>query len=346
MPQPRLSLPLISADPLHVSVTRGGAEESCHLVDLALCDADGTVLMGLGDIERQLFPRSAMKPLQAIALAELWEEMSEAGRLTPAEFSLICASHNGQLEHVKAVNGLLKRHNLTSECLSCGPQWSSDQQTLIRQARDLVAPDPVHNNCSGKHAGMLVLARLMGVEPDGYADITHPVQQRILGVLEAMTGIDLMTWPSGIDGCGAPALSAPLGNWARGMAMFAGEGEMSAGREAACARIRDGIAAAPHLIAGDRRLCSALAQSYGTKITAKTGAEGVYALSFHEFGLGAMLKVRDGNERAAHAAVGALLHALGYDQSEDVHHFTRRQLQNWAGAHVGEINVSGPLSGF
>ena len=128
--------------------------------------------------------------------------------------------------------------------------------------------------------------------------------------------------------------------------MFAGGGEMPAGREAACALIRDGIAAAPHLIAGDRRLCTVLAESYGTKITAKTGAEGVYALAFHEFGLGAMLKVRDGNERATHAAVGALLHALGYDQSEDINHFTRRQLRNWAGTHVGEISVSGPLAGF
>ena len=162
--------------------------------------------MGLGDIEKQLFPRSAMKPLQAIALAELWEEMSEAGRLTPAEFSLICASHNGQPEHVSAVNGLLARHDLTSESLSCGPQWSSDQPTLIEQARDLSSPDPVHNNCSGKHAGMLVLARLMGADPDGYADITHPVRQRILGVVEAMTGVDLMNWPRGIDGCGCTGI--------------------------------------------------------------------------------------------------------------------------------------------
>ena len=89
-----------------------------------------------------------------------------------------------------------------------------------------------------------------------------------------------------------------------------------------------------------------LADDFGQKITAKTGAEGVYALAFHEFGLGAMLKVRDGNERAAHAAVGALLHALGYDQSEEVLHFTRRQLRNWAGTQVGKIGVKGALAGI
>ncbi|GIS10984.1 MAG: hypothetical protein CM15mP115_01350 [Alphaproteobacteria bacterium] len=96
-------------DPLHVSVTRGGAEESCHAVDVALCDADGSVLVGLGDVERLVFPRSAMKPLQAIALSEAWEGIDEAKRLVPAEMSLICASHNGQPEHVDAVRRLLDR---------------------------------------------------------------------------------------------------------------------------------------------------------------------------------------------------------------------------------------------
>lgn len=344
MQTPRLSFPLISTDPVYVSVTRGGAEESCHLVDLALCDADGKVLIGLGDMERQLFPRSAMKPLQAIALAEMWDEMSDEGKLTPAEFSLVCASHNGQPDHVDAVSRLLERHDLAPSSLSCGPQWSSDQPTLIDQARSLPSTTPIHNNCSGKHAGMLVLARHMGADPHGYADMTHPVQQRILGVLEAMTGVDMMDWPRGIDGCGAPAFSAPLGNWARGMALFAGGGELPARREAACARIRNGIASAPHLIAGDRRLCTAIASAYGDRITAKTGAEGVYAIAFHDFGLGAMLKARDGNERAVHAAVGALIHAMGYDLPETVSQFTHKQLRNWAGTHVGQVTVRGALA--
>lgn len=343
MAVPRISLPLISDEPLHVSVTRGGAEESCHAVDVALCDADGGILVGLGEVERMVFPRSAMKPLQAIALSEAWEGLDEAMRLTPAEMSLVCASHNGQQEHVDAVRGLLDRFGLSEDVLSCGSQWSGDQLTLIGQARDLETPGRIHNNCSGKHAGMMVLARCLGHDPLGYAVLQHPVQQTILGTLEAMVGLDLTAGPHGIDGCGAPALSAPLGNWARGFALFAGGGELPAGRMAACSRIRQGIAAAPRMIAGDRRLCTALAESFGDRITAKTGAEGVYAAAFHDFGLGAMVKARDGNSRAAGAAIAALIHALGYDLDDNVRTLSLSRLTNWAGDHVGDILVGAPL---
>ena len=343
MAVPRIALPLNSDEPLHVSVTRGGAEESCHVVDVALCDADGSVLVGLGDVERVVFPRSAMKPLQAIALSEAWEGIDEAKRLTPTEMSLICASHNGQVEHVDAVRRLLDRFDLPVDILSCGPQWSSDQPTMIEQTRTIDTPEPVHNNCSGKHAGMMVLAHCLGHNPKGYAALTHPVQQAILGTLEAMVGIDLMAHPHGLDGCGAPALSAPLGNWARGFALFAGGGELPAGRTAACTRIRKGIAAAPRMIAGDRRLCTAIGEAFGDQITAKTGAEGVYAASFHEFGLGAMVKARDGNSRAAGAAIVAVIHALGYDLPEPVRALSVPRLTNWAGDHVGDIAVGAPL---
>lgn len=343
MPVPRIALPLISDEPLHVSVTRGGAEESFHAVDVALCDADGAVLVGLGDVERQVFPRSAMKPLQAIALAEAWDSMAAELRLTPAEFSLICASHNGQPEHVTAVEGLLAKFGLSDDLLTCGRQWSSDRLTMVDQARSLERPGRIHNNCSGKHAGMLVLSTVIGAGPQGYAAIAHPVQQRILGVLEAMVGLDLMAYPHAIDGCGAPALSAPLGNWARGFALFSGGGELPGRRSAACARVRDGIAAAPRLIAGDRRLCTALAAGFGERITAKTGAEGVYGCGFHEFGLGAMVKARDGNARAAEAAIAALVNALGYDLPDAVSALALPRLRNWAGDEVGEIIVGAPL---
>ena len=343
MPVPRIALPLISDEPLHISVTRGGAEESCHAVDVALCDADGAVLVGLGDVERQVFPRSAMKPLQAIALAEAWEGLTTERRLTPAEFSLICGSHNGQPEHVAAVEGLLAKFGLEADLLSCGRQWSGDRPTMVDQARSLDHPGRIHNNCSGKHAGMLALSTIIGAGPQGYAAITHPVQQKILGVLEAMVGLDLMAYPHGIDGCGAPALSAPLGNWARGFALFSGGGELPAGRTAACARVRGGIAAAPRLIAGDRRLCTALAAGFGERITAKIGAVGRYACGSNDFGMGARGKARDGNARGGEAAIAALIHALGYDLPPEVSELALPRLRNWAGDEVGEITVGAPL---
>jgi len=324
---------------------RAGAEESRHAVDIALVDSDGAVLLGLGDIERPIFARSAMKPLQAIALAEKLNDSPAHQQLCAAEMSLICASHNGQIYHSETVQKLLGKFDLSPDLLACAPHWSLDEVTLIEQARRIDRPACIHNNCSGKHAGMLVLGKLMDVPLAGYADISHPVQQTILGVLEVMTGTDLMQFTHGIDGCGAPAPSAPLGNWARGFAMFADAEALSAKRAAACADLRESIAGEPMMIAGDRRLCSALARAFGSKITAKVGAEGVYGAAFNELGLGVMMKVRDGNRRAVEIAIGAVIHLLGYDIPADLVPYFAPTVKNWASDEVGDFIVEGAIVG-
>jgi len=343
MRKPRISLPLIAPDPLCIKVTRAGAVESIHEIDIALVDGDGHVLLGLGDIERPVFPRSAMKPLQSIALTEAVLESNSRYDLTPAELALITASHNAEPFHVDAAAKLLERFGIDPDHLICGAHWSLDQPTAIAQARNMQTPSRLHNNCSGKHAGMLILAHIMGAPLKGYEALSHPVQQRILGVLEAMTGTDLTACPHGIDGCGAPALSGPLGHWARAFALFAGGGIMPEKRASACERIRDSIAAAPEMIAGTGRACSAVARCYGKMITAKTGAEGVFAAAFHELGLGLMIKTRDGSKRGAEVALGAVIHALGYDHPAEVQPYFQPVLKNWAGKEVGAIFPAPPL---
>jgi len=343
MRKPRIELPLISPDPLQVVVTRGGAVESIHNVDIALVDGDGHVIIGLGEIERPVFPRSAMKPLQSIALAESVLDDTCKHSLSAEELALVTASHNAEPFHVNAVAELLGRFEIDHAALICGAHWSLDQPTAIAQARAMDTPSKLHNNCSGKHAGMLALARIMGAPLEGYNRLNHPVQQRILGILEAMTGTDLTTHPHGIDGCGAPALSGPLGHWARAFALFAGGGIMPETRQKACALIRDSIAAAPEMIAGTGRACSAIARCYGTAMTAKTGAEGVFAVAFHELGLGLMVKTRDGNKRGAETAIGAVIHALGYEHPDEIRPYFQPKLKNWAGEEVGEIFANPPL---
>ena len=339
MRKPRLPLPHMDPAPLSVIVERGQAKESEHLVDLAVVDSDGNVVLGFGDIEREIFPRSAMKPLQSIALAELLCQHPEKGSLTPSEYALITASHNGEDIHVEGVHALLERFGIDPDHLICGAHWSLDQATSLQQARSLAQPTKAHNNCSGKHAGMLVLAQLMGVSLEGYHKVTHPVQQRILGVMEQMTGLDLMDYPYGIDGCGAPAVSGPLGNWARGFAIFADRSMVPDHRADAISAIRQGVAAAPLMIAGHGRCCSGVAASYGDVMTVKTGAEGVFAAAFHDLGLGLTLKTRDGNKRGAEAALGAVIHILGYDAQPELEPFFAPILKNWAGEPVGKVTV-------
>jgi L-asparaginase II len=317
--------------------------ESYHAVDIAVCDADGKVFISLGDIERSIFPRSAMKPLQSIALAEKYAQSDMSPAIENSEWSIICASHNGQPIHSAAVSQLLAKFDLDQNCLICGAHWSIERNTMIDQVQNMKAPERIHNNCSGKHSGMLILAKLMGVPNDGYAAITHPVQQSIIGVLDVMTGVDVLSHAHGIDGCGAPALSAPLGNWARAFALFADHDQLPPHRAEACERITNGIASAPLLLAGERRLCSALAAAFGSRITGKTGAEGVYAAALHDLGLGVMLKCRDGQTRAAEVALGAVLHAIGYDIPVSLDHFFKPVLRNWEGDVVGDITFEGGI---
>ena len=337
--KPNLPLPHINEEPLSIVVERAGDKESEHQVDLAVVDIDGNVILSFGDIERQVFPRSAMKPLQSIALAELLRQYPDKGTLSPKEYALISASHNGEDLHVDAVHGLLARFDIDPEYLICGAHWSLDQATSLSQARALSEPTKAHNNCSGKHAGMLVLAQLMGAPLEGYHKISHPVQQRIVGVMEQMTGIDLMDYTHGVDGCGAPAVSGPLGNWAHGFAVFADRSTLTADRADAIISIRDGIAAAPLMIAGHGRCCSGVSSAYGDLVTVKTGAEGVFAAAFHDLGLGLLLKTRDGNKRGAEAALGAVFHILGYDHKPELDCFFNPVLKNWAGEEVGKISI-------
>jgi L-asparaginase II len=334
-----IDLPSKTQTPLQVHVNRNGFKESLHEVDIAVCDADGSVILGMGDVESIIFPRSAMKPLQSIALIELLNSSSDIPEFSEAEVALICASHNGETLHTEAVTKLLGKFDISIDELTCGAHWSMDQKTMISQVRSMDKPHKVHNNCSGKHAGMLILSKLINGNTSSYAKLANVSQQQILGTLEFMTGLDLMQYTHGIDGCGAPVFSAPLGNWARAFALFAGGGELPEIKHEACQRIRKSIAAEPLYIAGHDRACSAINLAYGEAITVKTGAEGVYSAAFHELGLGAMVKARDGNKRGAEVAIGAVIKALGYAIDDLVKSVFQPKLLNWAGEEVGDITV-------
>ena len=335
-------LPFVHDHPLIVEVRRGGAVESTHLVDVAVVDCDGCVILGYGDTERPVFPRSAMKPLQSLALVEQLQTAGLDGSFCAETLCVTCASHNGQPAHIQAASALLRQFDIAEDHLICGAHWSLDQDSLIDQVRAAAAPTRLHNNCSGKHAGMLVLAHLMQAPFAGYHQPDHPVQQRILGCLEAMTGCDLTVYGTAVDGCGAPALAGPLGNWARGFALFTGDGALPEARQTACRTLTMAIADAPHMIAGDRRLCSTVNQAFGPAVTAKVGAEGVYAAAFHDLGLGLMLKARDGAKRAAEQALLHVLQVMGFALPVPVTAAFQPELTNWAGAAVGDIKVRPP----
>ena len=324
--------------PIEVEVTRGDMVESRHRVRFALADTAGRVLRRAGDPELSVYARSAIKPIQALALIE--SGAADAFALGDAEIALACASHSAEPRHVEVVSAWLERIGCSVSDLECGPQLPSREQDIRALFGVGQRPSPLHNNCSGKHSGFLSIARHLGVPTAGYVKFEHPVQQRVLGVLESMTGLELAGAPRGVDGCGIPVFAAPLGNLALAMARLSDPRDQPERRQEACARVRAALAAEPFMIAGSGRFCTDLITASRGRILAKTGAEGVFCISLTELGLGLALKVEDGATRAAEVAAINLLRDLGLLDSETsgaVERLFEPPILNRAGLRVGVV---------
>ncbi len=330
------------AAPVAILVWRGERVESRHRVSYAVADAAGARRHVAGDPDRPIFPRSAVKPLQALALLE--SGAAERFAVSQAELALACASHGGEPFHVEAIGRWLARLGLDQTALECGahpPLHAPSATRLVVAGR---APEPVHNNCSGKHTAMLAVARHLGAPLAGYTAADHPVQRRVAATLAAMAGVDAVPVPA-LDGCGLPTYPLTLGELATAYARLGDPAGLAADRRAACRKICAAISAHPKLIAGSGRACTAI-MTVAPKLVVKSGAEGVYGAALPALGLGLALKVEDGGSRAAPAALLALLEAigaLGREQRSALDEVARPVLRNHSGRVVGRIE---PAAGW
>ena len=326
--------------PFTVTVTRGPMVESRHQVIAAISDAEGRLLKSWGNVESPVYLRSAIKPLQALQLIETGA--ADAFNVSEKELSLACASHTGEPVHVEAVTAWLKRIGLGIEDLECGSHWPTYDPAARALAAAGKEPTAVHNNCSGKHTGFLTTARHMGEETRGYIKLDHPVQRRIIRILQDFTGLDLGNAPIGIDGCSIPTIGVPLDKAALAFARFADPSKLDADRAAACHRLQKAISKYPQMIAGSDRLCTALNEAAKGKVVAKVGAEGVYLAALPEAGLGIAIKALDGTTRAVEVALGALLEELGV-LDQDMHRiidpYVRPVLRNRNNIVVGHLDA-------
>lgn len=334
----------MSASPVVVEVTRGPLVESHHRGALAIADARGRIVFALGDTNSPVYPRSAVKALQALPLVE--DGGADAFGFTPAEIALACSSHNGEPAHVEAARSMLAKAGRDESDLECGPQPPArdEDRCALRQAGRV--PGRIHNNCSGKHAGMLALAVHMGVDPKGYSTADHPVQRRVRQAMQDMTGAALSADRCGIDGCSIPTWAAPLDAWAVAFARVAtGEG-VGEGRAAALKRIREACLAHPFMVAGSGRFCTQLMERAGPQAFVKTGAEGVFCAAFPETGLGVALKIDDGASRASEALMAATVLAcagLNDSQKAAVVPMANPPVVNRMDLRVGEIRVAADI---
>ena len=329
-----------SSEPILVKMSRGDMVESRHRGSYAVVDAAGGVVLAQGDIEHPVYPRSAIKPLQALPLLETGA--ADHFGLGVKEIALACASHNGSAPVVAAVESWLTRIELSPADLECGATAPSDgeaAQVLVRAGRP---PSALHNNCSGKHAGFLSAARHLGEPTRGYIGRGHPAQRRVEAALAAMTGLDLAHAPHGTDGCGIPVIGIPLKALARAMARLADPTGLASGRAAAARRILEAMAAEYSIVAGASRFTREVMRVAAATVRVKPGAEGVCCAALPQRGLGVALKVSDGAGRAADVAMGALLvrlGALGPAQAAEIAAVLNPSVKNVAGHAVGELRA-------
>ena len=322
---------------LLVEVTRGAGVESLHHVHAVVCDSAGACLEAWGEAARPVFPRSAVKPIQALALVESGA-IEEYG-LSEIELALACASHGGQPAHIAAVRAVLERCGFGEDDLECGPHaplHGPSARALWAAGKE---PSAIHNNCSGQHAGLLAMARTMGAPSRGYTAAEHPVQVRIAEALSDATGCDLDDAARAGDGCGIPTFAVPLAGLARAAARLADPAKFAPTRRRAMRRVAKAMTSHPFMVGGEGRPCSEIARLSEGAVLVKTGAEGVFIAALRDRGIGLALKVEDGAMRAAGVALAALLRHLEAP-SAAIEQFLEVAVADTRGAGVGVIRAA------
>ncbi|MBB6217648.1 L-asparaginase II [Anaerosolibacter carboniphilus] len=325
-------------EPLAVA-TRNDYIESIHYGYITIVDASGKILYSLGDPKTKIFFRSSAKPIQAIPL--LHSGAAEAFGFSLQEIALVCASHSGQEYHQQAAADILGRLQLEPKHLHCGIMFPYNEEEHRKILRNAAEPTVLHSSCSGKHAGILALAKYRGYSIDRYEDFSHPVQQEILEAIAYFTNENPEEIPMGKDGCGIPiyllsmekiALSyAKLIQWSKDSQQL---------YHRACKTVVDAMTQFPEMVGGDKEFCTELMQTTGSKIIGKVGSEAVYCLGIQEGSLGVCVKIIDGNERAIYPVVIEILKFLGILSNAELsklRQWHRPILKNNLNETIGEI---------
>ena len=309
-----------------VELRRGAIVESRHQVHVAVVDAAGKLVAHAGDPDFVTFWRSAAKPFQAGALVA--DHVGDSFPLTAKDLALICASHSSEPAQVALVRELLQKIGCSERDLLCGPHRPLSEAVAKDYETRGVRLTAVYSNCSGKHAGMLALAKHHGWPTEFYTRLEHPVQQRCLTEVSLFTGVPKEQIGIAVDGCGVACFALPL-------------------RNMALAYTRLGPAMTvpmlmhPELIAGEGRPCTEMMRAHPGRVITKVGAEGVYSALLVAEKLGVALKVEDGHSVASALAMAAVLAELGLRPQPDS--VTARPTQNSRGEVVGEMRVNGGL---
>lgn len=337
----------MDANPVLAEAIRGNWVENRHRGAFAVVDSSGRIIAAAGDIERPIFPRSAIKSMQALAIFSTHAD--EKFHPSEEELALACASHHGEEVHTQRVSRFLERLGLGVDDLECGahqPTNAATREALRSAGRE---PSALHNNCSGKHSGMLSVALAMGVDTHGYVERDHPVQRRVREAVETVIGEPLSEDRCGTDGCSIPTFAAPLRAFAFGFARMAtGEG-LSPDDAAAARRLFDAATRHPHLVSGTGHPDEAIMTAFKGRVMQKVGAEAVQCGAIRDKGWGYAIKCDDGNVTASQAMLAAVLLRVadpGADQRKVLERLKRQPTKNVRSMIVGEMRAVEPFPGL
>jgi L-asparaginase II len=332
------------ANPILAEMTRGNWVENRHRGAFAVVDDKGTLIASAGDIDRPIFPRSAVKSMQAIAM--ITSGAVDKFGITDEELALACASHQGEDFHIAGVTGFLDHIGLSISDLECGahaPTFAAAREKLRESGQP---PSSVHNNCSGKHSGMLAVAKALGVATSHYVDRDHPVQQEVRSGIETVINEPLTTDRVGTDGCSIPTWAAPLRAFAWGFARMATGDRLPDDVARGAKRIFDAATSHPELVAGTGHLDTDVMRAFGGRLFQKGGAEGVQCGVVRDKGWGYALKVDDGNMQASHAMIATLLLAITNPddtQKQILRRFAVQVVRNVRGLDVGLMKATAAM---
>ena len=332
-------------NPVLIEVLRGAIVESAHRGTVAVFDADGKPVLEIGDTSKPVFPRSAVKAIQALPLVETGA--ADAYGFGNRELALACASHSGEPEHVELARSMLARAGLDGSALECGAHWPSNHAAEIALARAGGSPNALHNNCSGKHSGFLCTCVHSGIAHSGYVKAGHALQEMVRDAMQSVTGVVHGADERATDGCSIPTYAVPLRSFALGFARMATTNGFGPERAKAAKRLLAACMAEPFFVAGTGREDVALMEAAPGRIFAKGGAEGVHCAAIPELGLGIALKCDDGAHRASEAMVAAVLaKLLRADQAlaAKLTELANAPIQSRIGAKVGAVRPTAALN--
>ncbi len=297
----------MTAELVHAS--RNSFVENIYRGDVVVVDQEGNTLFKLGDAKKPTYWRSSAKPFQILPFVEAGG--LEAHDITGEELALMCASHGGEPEHIRAVGKLLHKINFSEDDLRCGaaaPMYQPAANDILKQQKEWTQ---LHNCCSGKHSGMLAIASMKGYPIDEYENIEHPVQQEALQIASEFTEVPVDQIGIGVDGCGAPIFYLPLNQMAKAYAMLSRPEVLPDPKRAdALKTIGKAMTDHPWFVAGTGRLDTILMEVSQGRLLAKLGADGVYCVSVMGEGIGIALKIECGVIRAIEPVIVELLRRM------------------------------------